>query len=131
MAPFAIKKLDHVVLLAEDFEGLVAFYRDVLGCQVVRRNDGGTMAQLRAGDALVDIFKRKEGQPAAGRNMDHFALRIEPFHEADIRSHLDAHGIKAGAVADRFGADGNGPSLYLQDPEGNGVELKGPPSQTV
>ena len=35
--------------------------------------------------------------------------------------------IEAGAVESRYGAEGEGPSLYLQDPEGNEVELKGPP----
>lgn len=62
-----------------------------------------------------------------GRNLDHFCLRVEPFDEAAIRAHLAAHGIAAGALELRYGAEGEGPSLYLTDPEGNVVELKGPP----
>jgi len=36
-------------------------------------------------------------------------------------------GIDCGEVATRYGAEGNGPSIYFDDPEGNKVELKGPP----
>ena len=64
-----------------------------------------------------------------GRNLDHLCLRIEPFDEAAIRRHLEAHGVAAGPVESRYGAEGEGPSIYLQDPEGNTVELKGPPRQ--
>ena len=60
--------------------------------------------------------------------MDHFCLRIEPFDADSIRQHLTRHGIEAGPVESRYGAEGQGPSLYFEDPEGNLVELKGPPS---
>ena len=61
------------------------------------------------------------------RNLDHFALAVRPFDEAAIRAHLAAHGVAIIDEGQRFGAEGNGTSLYLQDPEGNTVELKGPP----
>jgi catechol 2,3-dioxygenase-like lactoylglutathione lyase family enzyme len=63
-----------------------------------------------------------------GRNVDHVCFRVEPFDEAAIRAHLAAHGIEAGPAASRFGAEGEGPSIYLADPEGNMIELKGPPT---
>jgi hypothetical protein len=59
--------------------------------------------------------------------MDHFCVRVEPFDEFAIRTHLEKHGVKAGDTETRYGAEGSGPSIYLQDPEGNVVELKGPP----
>ena len=59
--------------------------------------------------------------------MDHLCLRIEPFDEKDLRNHLTAHGVEVGEVASRYGAEGQGPSLYIRDPEANTVELKGPP----
>jgi len=43
-----------------------------------------------------------------------------------LRAHLAAHGIEAGPTADRYGAEGYGASIYLQDPDGNTVELKAP-----
>jgi catechol-2,3-dioxygenase len=62
------------------------------------------------------------------RNLDHFCFRVEPFHEANLRSHLAEHNIEVGPTETRNGAEGEGPSFYISDPEGNIVELKGPPA---
>jgi glyoxylase I family protein len=69
------------------------------------------------------------GPGPQGRNLDHFCLRVEPFDESAIRAQLQQHGYDAGPVEQRYGAEGEGPSIYLDDPEGNTVELKGPPSR--
>ena len=50
----------------------------------------------------------------------------EPFDPAAIRARLAPFGIEPGEVVDRYGAEGTGPSIYFDDPEGNQVELKGP-----
>ncbi|MGO9429669.1 MAG: VOC family protein, partial [Rhodoblastus sp.] len=63
-----------------------------------------------------------------GRNLDHFCFRLDPFDEPSIRRHLEANGVELGLTATRYGAEGEGPSIYVTDPEGNIVELKGPPS---
>jgi len=68
---------------------------------------------------------------AEGRNLDHFCFRVEPFDEAAIRAHLKAQGVEAGPAEMRFGAEGEGPSIYVTDPEGNVVELKGPANGRV
>jgi extradiol dioxygenase family protein len=60
--------------------------------------------------------------------MDHVCFRVEPFDAAAIRAHLGRCGVAAGPVESRFGAEGEGPSIYLKDPEGNALELKGPPA---
>ena len=62
-----------------------------------------------------------------GRNLDHFCFRVDPFDEADVRRVLEAHRVATGAIESRYGAEGEGPSLYVKDPEENVVELKGPP----
>jgi catechol 2,3-dioxygenase-like lactoylglutathione lyase family enzyme len=88
---------------------------------------------LRAGDALIDLVdvagelgQRGGSAPGReGRNMDHLCLRIDPFDSAAIFRHLEDHGVEAGPVERRYGAEGFGPSIYIQDPEGNTVELKG------
>ena len=129
-APFAIVGLDHVVLRARDPEALEKFYIDVLGCTLELRQ--GKLAQLRAGSALIDIVPADDEGPAkgtsstGGANLDHLCLRIEPFDATAIAQHLAALGVQCGAEAQRYGAEGRGPSVYLNDPEGNGVELKGP-----
>ena len=123
---FAIKDLDHVVLTVADMDRAIRFYEDVLGCKVERRVESIGLVQLRAGRALVDLVPAKAG-PGASRNMDHFALTIEPFDAAALKAHFAAHGIEIGEPATRYGAEGFGPSIYLKDPDGNQVELKGPP----
>jgi len=129
-APFAILGLDHVVLRAVDPAGLERFYMDVLGCTLERRQ--GTLTQLRAGSALIDIVPADAAGPAGGTsrhggaNLDHLCLRVAPFDAAAITRHLEAHGAACGEPVSRYGAEGRGLSVYLTDPEGNGVELKGP-----
>ncbi|HBZ05515.1 MULTISPECIES: VOC family protein [Massilia] len=135
--PIAIREIDHVVLRVVDLERVERFYRDVLGCTVARRQEAIGLIQLRAGSSLVDLVPvdgklgRMGGAAPGkeGRNLDHVCFRVEPFDEAAIRAHLAAHGVEAGPLDSRFGAEGDGPSIYLQDPEGNTIELKGPPSQ--
>ena len=135
MTAFTLQGIDHVVLRVVDVEGVIRFYKDVLGCAVERRKDDLGLIQLRAGRSLIDLVDvngelGQKGGAAPGaeaRNMDHFCLRIDPFDEAQIRAYLRAHGVEAGELATRYGAEGAGPSLYIQDPEGNTVELKGPP----
>ncbi len=129
-APFAIIGIDHVVLRAADPAALERFYMEVLGCAFEKRQ--GNLAQLRAGQALIDIVPADEAGPAQGRsssggaNLDHLCLRIAPFDASAIVAHLAAHGVSCGEEASRYGAEGQGPSVYLHDPQGNGVELKGP-----
>ena len=129
-----IREIDHLVLRVIDLESMLRFYCGVLGCGVERRSDELGLVQLRAGRSLIDLVpvSGKLGQaggaaPAGeGRNLDHFCLRIEPFDEPAIRAELARSGIDVGELATRNGAEGEGPSLYIRDPEGNTVELKGP-----
>ncbi len=129
-----IREIDHLVLRTERVEAMIAFYTDVLGMSVERRLDDIGLIQLRAGRSLVDIVPvdseigRKGGGPpgAQGRNLDHFCVRVDPFDEAAIRDQLKAKGVEAGPTERRYGAEGTGPSIYIEDPDGNTVELKGP-----
>lgn len=133
--PFQLQHIDHIVLRVRDGAAMVAFYCDVLGCTVERRQDAIGLVQLRAGRSLIDLVPAdgKLGRMGGaapgeeGRNLDHLCLRVEPFDRDAVVAHLRAHGARIGEFASRYGADGEGPSQYLFDPEGNVVELKGPP----
>ena len=134
---FEILGLDHVVLRVTDMARMTRFYCDVLGCNVERERRELGLLQLRAGISLIDLIAvdgelGRAGGAAPGktrRNMDHLCLRIEPFDENALIAHLVSNGLAVGEIKTRFGADGHGPSLYISDPEGNGVELKGPPTR--
>jgi glyoxylase I family protein len=130
-----LSDIDHVVLRVVDLDAMIAFYCDLLGCRVERRQDEIGLVQLRAGHALVDLVTldgklgKMGGAPPGreGRNVDHICFRVDGFDAEAIRAQLAAAGVACGEVASRYGAQGEGPSLYLDDPEGNTIELKGPP----
>ena len=133
---FTIKGIDHVVIRVKNLDAAVGFYGDVLGCAVERAREDLGLVHMRAGATLIDLVSVTGALGRAGgdapapraRNMDHLCLRIEPFDEETLRAHLSAHGVEAGEVQTNYGSEGDGPSLYVSDPEGNVVELKGPAS---
>lgn len=130
-----IQRIDHVVLRVAELGRMIDFYCRVLGCTIERRQDELGLVQLRAGDSLIDLitFDGKLGRQGGrapgseGRNVDHICLRVEPFDEVAIRRTFTDAGIEAGLTESRYGAEGEGPSIYLSDPEGNMLELKGRP----
>jgi glyoxylase I family protein len=124
-----ITGLDHIVLRVADMDRSVAFYGHVLGCPVERRLESIGLVQLRAGTSMIDLVPCEPGEKP-GRNVDHYAVRIAKMDPAAIAAHLEAHGIAAGPVQRRYGAEGYGSSIYITDPDGNTVELKGPPEAT-
>ena len=134
MNPIAISGFDHIVLRIRDKEAMLGFYRDVLGLSVDRDRPELGLTHVRAGPQMIDLVTvdgrlGRIGGAAPGpeaRNLDHFALQVRPFDEAAIRAHLAAHGVEVVEEGERYGADGDGFSLYVKDPEGNTVELKGP-----
>jgi len=139
MSAIEIRAIDHVVLRVRDVERALRFYRDVLHCTEERRIEALGLYQLRAGRSLIDLVDvagplGKLGGPPPGehaRNMDHVALQLASFDEGAIRAHLQRCGVEPGDVGQRYGADGTGPSMYIRDPDGNVVELKGPGSGTT
>ena len=130
-----IREIDHLVLRVVDLDKMLRFYSEALGCPVERRNEAIGLVQLRAGKSLLDLVSVDDKLGLAGgsapgpegHNMDHFCFRVEPFDEAEIRSQLASYGYSAGPLEQRYGAEGYGPSIYVTDPEGTVVELRGPP----
>ena len=127
--------LDHLVLRVADLDRAIRFYEDVLGCHVERRLDEPKLVQLRAGASMIDLVPAgpapRSEEPAGARNLDHFAVRISTFDFPALAAHLQRHGIAVGEVRRRYGAEGYGSSLYITDPDGNVVELKGPPEKAA
>jgi catechol 2,3-dioxygenase-like lactoylglutathione lyase family enzyme len=133
--PFALEGIDHVLLLVSDLAPALEFYRDVLGCRVADELPEYGMVQLRAGTALIDLVDigARAGQWArpdvrGGRNLDHLCIAISSHDEQALRQHLAAHSIEIVEEGVHGGARGESLSLYIRDPSGNTIELKGPPS---
>jgi len=129
-----IRDIDHVVLRIVDLARVADFYINVLGARWEKRQEAVGLYQLRVGSALIDLVPvdgklgRMGGAAPGkeGRNVDHICFRVLPWDGDAVLAHLASHGIEGGIVS-RYGADGDGPSVYLADPEGNMLELKGPP----
>lgn len=92
------------------------------------------MVHLHAGESLIDLISvdgplGREGGAAPGRegrNVEHVCLRVEPFDAEQVRAHLQGLKVALSGPAERnYGAEGDGLSLRLRDPDGNSVELKG------
>jgi glyoxylase I family protein len=124
--PVTVTGLDHVVLRVASLERSVAFYGTVLGCPIERELETPRLVQLRAGTSMIDLVPCGPGEQP-GRNMDHYAVRVAKMDAPAITAHLEKNGIAAGPVLRRYGAEGYGSSIYITDPDGNTVELKGPP----
>ena len=132
--PFTLRQIDHVVLRIRDLNASLHFYCDVLSCTLDKRQESIGLIQVRAGTSLIDLVpldgmlgsKGGAAPGAEGRNLDHFAIQVTPFDEDKIRTHFAAHKIEIIESGQRYGAEGTGPSVYILDPDGNTVELKGP-----
>lgn len=135
MNPIHIKKIDHIVLLSSNISKSIHFYRDILGCPEARVSKG--LFQYQAGDSMIDLVATKHKQNTPNntqssefdRNVDHFALTLSDFNKEAIINYLKNFGITIERSGRRFGAQGYGPSVYIKDPDGNFVELKGPPEE--
>lgn len=130
---FEVAGIDHVVLRTSKINEMLDFYCGVLGCKVERESSPEFgITQLRAGDALIDLVRvdSKIGKLGGGppskteNNMDHFCLQLKMISEEEIKNHLESHSIDVGEFSDRYGAQGTGRSVYINDPEGNTVELR-------
>jgi catechol 2,3-dioxygenase-like lactoylglutathione lyase family enzyme len=127
--PFAVQGIDHIVLRVQELQRSLAFYRDVLGCPIEREQAELGLTQLRAGRSLIDLVTLDGplgagAAPGAGRNLEHFCLTVAPFEEAAVIAWLRARGVVVQEPGSRYGAQGEGRSFYVEDPDGNRVELK-------
>lgn len=133
---FQLLQLDHIVLRCSALSPMLAFYQQLLGCSLERSLPELGLYQLRAGKQLIDLISvegtlGQEGGAAPGtegHNLAHFCLRIEPYDVAALTEYFTSHNIAISPSEQRYGADGFGPSIYIRDPMGNTIELKGPPN---
>ncbi|MTE22302.1 VOC family virulence protein [Streptomyces sp. TRM43335] len=118
---------DHVVLSVTDIERSLAFYRDKLGLEPVRvdewrRGDAPFPSVRVSPTTIIDLVSRKEGEPAAGANVDHICLVVEPLDWQEV---VDSGEFEVlDGPGPRFGARGTAQSLYVRDPDRNTVELR-------
>jgi glyoxylase I family protein len=132
--PFSLVGLDHVVFLVDDMPKALRFYSEVLGCQPGYSYPKLGMEQLWCGSALIVLWDTTH--PGAvdavppvkgGRNVDHVCINLSPIEVGELIGHLNSHNVRIEGTALHGGARGMGNSVYVFDPFGNKLELKGPP----
>ncbi|MER5866699.1 VOC family protein [Kitasatospora sp. NPDC002040] len=118
-----VKDFDHLVLNVRDVERALEFYCGPLGLEPVR------VEEWRAGkvpfpsvrinaNSIIDLLARERGES----NVDHFCLVVDPL---DWQQVIDSGALTVleGPVG-RYGARGSAQSVYVQDPDGNVIELR-------
>jgi catechol 2,3-dioxygenase-like lactoylglutathione lyase family enzyme len=113
--------IDHIALKVRDLDRSIDFYTAALGLKLERRRSEIGLAHLRAGDALVDLIGLGSNTKPG---LDHFCLRVGDLPIDGIVRHLTALDICIDRPALRYGATGDGMSIYLRDPDGHGLELR-------
>ena len=120
---FKILAIDHIVLNTDCMDVMVRFYCDILGGRVEKTQPDFGLTQIRVGDNLIDLLAVEGPIQAEGQNLAHFCLRIQPFDIAVLSDYFAQHDIDIQRFASRYGAQGQGDSFYLHDPQGNEIEL--------
>lgn len=118
-----VRQLDHIVLNVADVERSLAWYTDLLGLGAER------VDEWRAGhvpfpsvridaSCIIDLFRVER----TGENLNHLCLVVGPGDVDAIAA--DDRFTVVGGPAVRWGAQGDGYSVYVTDPDGNTVELR-------
>lgn len=107
--------IDHIVLHVNDPQKSKKFYTEILGMTVYR--DSERQVFMHAGAQGVALFKKDDGAPHAGGDMNHLALNVASGTYESLKAGLEAHGI---AVSGRPGDDR---CIYFSDPDGHRLQL--------
>jgi catechol 2,3-dioxygenase-like lactoylglutathione lyase family enzyme len=123
MAAVEVVGMDHIVLNVSDVERALGFYQGLLGLAPVRveewRQGDAPFPSVRVDDhTIIDLFQA----PRTEANLDHFCLVVRPTDLDAIAASGDFE--VASGPGTRYGAQGDGRSLYVKDPDGNTVELR-------
>ena len=114
------KRIGHLVLNVKDVEESTKFYTEVLGFQISKQSDTATFLTCGKIHHDLALFKAKQTfKVQGGLGLNHMAIQVEDFEALTayyrILEHMD--------IIERCTDHGMTCSIYLTDPDGNGIEL--------
>ena len=128
-----IVQLDHIVIRVKDIEGAIKFYTDILGLEPLRVDEfrSGELpfpcARINS-ETIIDLKPWPDEEPVIDgrRNLDHYCLVLEPTDMNQLSSHLREQGVTVNSEepVQRSGARGMATSIYIEDWEGNQIEVR-------
>ena len=114
------KRVGHIVLNVKDVEASTKFYTDIIGFQIAKQSDTATFLTCGKIHHDLALFKSKQDLKIKdGLGLNHMALQVEDFAMLTEYYHV----LKAENIVSRTTDHGMTRSIYIQDPDGNGVEL--------
>ncbi|MGH8058901.1 MAG: VOC family protein [Candidatus Entotheonellia bacterium] len=116
-----INKVGHVVLNVKDVDASVEFYRDAMGMEVMRHNEGAAFMSFGTQHHDIALFKAPEGAEKGKVGLNHIAFQIQGG-ETELRQ-LYGRLLQHGAKVDHTTAHGATHSIYFFDPDGNRLEI--------
>jgi catechol 2,3-dioxygenase-like lactoylglutathione lyase family enzyme len=126
MTAIRVTGLDHLVLVVADVERSLDFYCSTLGLAPVRveqwREGTVPFPSVRITDTIIVDLVARHADVDGGTNLDHFCVVVEPIDFAQLAASGDVDVVAGPGV--RYGAQGDGWSLYVRDPDNNVVELR-------
>jgi catechol 2,3-dioxygenase len=118
--------LGHVVFYVRDLRRSLAFYRDLLGFREVGRTFGGKASALTSGRThhellLIEVGDAPPPRPGPRLGLYHIGIKVGDSVEElrAAKQELEQAGIEITGMSDHTVSQ----SLYLNDPDGNEVEL--------
>lgn len=131
---FTMTAMDHIVLNVRDMATILDFYQRVLGLEAERleafQQGKVPFPSVRINaDTVIDLFPTApsaDGEAVAERSdLNHFCLVLNKADMAPFMAHLQANGVVIEeGPATRWGAHGNGTSIYFSDPEKRRIEVR-------
>jgi len=131
--PFSIDDLGEVAIRCHDLAAMTAFYRDIVGLELIEGDYRDSIVFLRVGDgfaghtSVVALFSAEDDEDAEpdladgpGSSLHHLALTVRAEDLAPAVAWYRAHGLEP-ETAEHSWIGWN--SVYVKDPEGNTVEL--------
>lgn len=128
-----IVELDHIVIRVKDIERAIQFYTEILGLEPhrveeYRRGELPFPCARVNSDTIIDLKPWPDEEPVRDgrRNLDHYCLVVEPTDMAKLAEQLREQGVtvNVGEPVERSGARGMATSIYIEDWEGNQIELR-------